>query len=238
MALPRPPIGTDVEAGAEAAKMPPIPEPLRASADADHPAWAEGLDLDQNLLSPLSGAGGFVGDSASATAGKVLDERIQKLAESVIDTTARTMLEGTRERTKPYWTVYNLYRAMVAFGIAAFVLAAAKGLLATDATDAVVAGVFGGMSAATFATAFLTRPLRALERNALVISWLDVAVTTYWLRLLYMNDQATIQDDLSAAAAELTGSIEQLWRMQDAIPRAAGEHVPVTRRDDAVDQAR
>ena len=52
-----------------------------------------------------------------------------------------------------------------------------------------------------FLLLFYMRPLAALERNAVVQSFLTVVVNSYWTRLLYVNSAADIDIHLEDATA-------------------------------------
>jgi hypothetical protein len=66
------------------------------------------------------------------------------------------------------------------------------------------AGVVGGvgvMAALLFLLLLYARPLAALERNAVVQSFLTVVVNSYWTRLLYVKGAADIDVHLEDATA-------------------------------------
>jgi hypothetical protein len=88
-----------------------------------------------------------------------------------------------------------------------FVVAVYLGL--SDPQSA-VAMVFGGLSVASFLAFFIRQPVQALEENLEFITWLGVAFNTYWTRLMYMQDQDTIQADLQAATADYSNTVERL----------------------------
>ncbi len=66
------------------------------------------------------------------------------------------------------------------------------------------------MGVVAFLTYFLSRPLRSLEENLQFITWLGVIYNTYWTRLLYMQNAATVHDELKDATQVAVGQIEEL----------------------------
>ena len=92
----------------------------------------------------------------------------------------------------PYWLTVAMYVALFLFGLGTFVLAAV--LAGGQKFD--FSAIFGGLSAAAFLTFFISRPLRSLEQNVVLITWLGVIYNTYWSQLMNATDPATIQKDL------------------------------------------
>ena len=116
----------------------------------------------------------------------------------------RTTLEGFM---KPYRLTVWLYASVFVVGIGLFAAAAAVGLAQGNS---VVAIAFAGLSVTTFLTFFIRQPLRALEENLELITWLAVAFNTYWTRLMYISDARTVQAELKAADDDFTSSIRKL----------------------------
>jgi hypothetical protein len=94
----------------------------------------------------------------------------------------------------PYWLTVAMYVVLFLFGLSAFGLAAA---LAVQ-QELGFAAIFGGLSAATFLTFFISRPLRSLEQNVILITWLGIVYNTYWSQLMNATNPQTIQKDLEA----------------------------------------
>jgi hypothetical protein len=107
---------------------------------------------------------------------------------------------------RPYWLTVNMYRVLFAVGILGFVAAVVLGV--TQGFQ--FAAIFGGLSVAAFLTFFVSQPLRALERNLHFITWLGVIYNTYWTRLMYANDNATIQKDLDEITKTTIAELEQV----------------------------
>jgi len=101
----------------------------------------------------------------------------------------------------------RMYRMLFGVGLASFVVAVA---LSIWTREAIFALVFGGLTAASFITYFLTRPLRSLEENLNFITWLGVIYNSYWARLVYATNLETIQEDLKQITEDFVTQIERL----------------------------
>jgi hypothetical protein len=110
----------------------------------------------------------------------------------------------------PYWLTVAMYVALFLFGLGAFALAAR---LAVQ-QQLEFAAIFGGLSAATFLTFFISRPLRSLEQNVILITWLGIVYNTYWSQLMNATDPATIQKDLDAVTATALKDLKALATAQ------------------------
>ncbi len=114
----------------------------------------------------------------------------------------------------PYWTTVWMYRALFGIGVGAFIVAAILGILSANRgnTSAAIgaAAVFGGLGIVAFLTYFVNRPLQALEENLQFITWLGVIYNTYWTRLAYTSDLATVQQELEAATTDTIAKIKEL----------------------------
>ena len=108
---------------------------------------------------------------------------------------------------KPYHSTVTMYRIL--FGIGAFSFLVAAGLSAWT-KESSFALIFGGLGIAAFVTYFISRPLQALEENLQFIIWLGVVYNTYWTRLAYMMDQATVQKDIQEATRDATNEIDKI----------------------------
>ncbi len=89
--------------------------------------------------------------------------------------------------------------AMFAVGIGAFVAAVIRGFTAHDASEVVVTAIFGGLSATTFVAVFLAGPTSAMGRAGPHSAWLLAIVNTYWSKLAYFTNAATVIADLNEA---------------------------------------
>ncbi len=109
---------------------------------------------------------------------------------------------------RPYWITVGMYGLLFAVGIIAFVVAIVLALR-TDSGVGPTA-VFGGLSAVAFLAFFLSRPLQALEENLQFITWLGIVYNTYWTRLVYLQDLATVQEGLSDVTDDTITHLQQL----------------------------
>jgi hypothetical protein len=108
---------------------------------------------------------------------------------------------------RPYHTTVWMYRILFGVGICSFVFAA---ILSAWTKDSMFGLIFGGIGVVSFLSYFLSRPLQALEENLQFITWLGVVYNTYWTRIAYMMDQATVQKDLQEATRDATNEIEKI----------------------------
>ena len=57
---------------------------------------------------------------------------------------------------------------------------------------------------------FVQRPSAALERNAIFMPWVSIVLTTFWTRLLYLDDPATLDAKLGHAAKEASDELSAI----------------------------
>ena len=107
----------------------------------------------------------------------------------------------------PYNATVRMYRMMFMVGLLSFVVAICMSIWTREALFALV---FGGLSAASFITFFLSRPLRSLEENLNFITWLGVIYNSYWARLVYALNAETVQADLKEITEDFVRQIERL----------------------------
>ncbi|MGD8966813.1 MAG: hypothetical protein PVI07_04830 [Anaerolineae bacterium] len=107
----------------------------------------------------------------------------------------------------PYHTTVWMNVIIFAVGILSFVSAVGLSIWSQEARYALA---FGGLSAAAFLGYFIGRPLRSLEENLEFITWLGIAYTTYWTRVVAANNPDTAQQDLQSATNDATAALEKL----------------------------
>ena len=107
----------------------------------------------------------------------------------------------------PYYLTVVMYGLLFLVGVGLFVVAA--WLSYANGADN-TAYFFGGLGVVTFLAFFVSKPLRALEENLQFITWLGIIYNTYWTRLLYMQDSATVHDDLKDANHQAETSLNKL----------------------------
>lgn len=163
-------------------------------------------------------------------------EELRALAAAVLSEDVQTLARTTAYLRRSYRVVFLGYVAMLLFGLAAVIAAFARGLTATSTTQAVVAAVLAGMTVGIFAAFFVQRPSAALERNAIYMPWVSVVLTTFWTRLLYIDDPATLDQKLSRAAKEASDELStiamryaQIDSRELAVAKEAAHTKPVSR---------
>jgi hypothetical protein len=57
---------------------------------------------------------------------------------------------------------------------------------------------------------FVQRPSAALERNAIFMPWVSIVLTTFWTRLLYLDDPETLDVKLGHAAKEASDELSAI----------------------------
>ncbi|MEP7198767.1 MAG: hypothetical protein ABI874_03010 [Chloroflexota bacterium] len=118
----------------------------------------------------------------------------------------RKLLDGFM---RPYWLTVWMYRLLFVVGLLAFGVAIILGVWLGIG----FATLFGGLSAVMLLSFFIGQPLRALEQNLEFITWLGISYNTYWTRLMYANDERTIQKDLETinktAVEDITALIDK-----------------------------
>src|SRR5207253_10946788 len=127
---------------------------------------------------------------------------------------------------RSYRAVFLGYLAMLVFGLGAVIAAFVKGLQATSVGQAVAAVGLSGLTVGIFAAFFIQRPSAALERNAIFMPWVSIVLTTFWTRMLYLDDPATLDAKLGHAAKEASDELSAIAMRYAAID---GKELAVTK---------
>lgn len=128
-----------------------------------------------------------------------------------------TSAQKTQNRLAFSFTAMNwMLLATFTVGIVGFALAMWRGFQADDAVELAATGIFGGLSAAAFATAFIARTTDGVADAGPRAAWIQSIVTTYWSKLAYFSDPRSAAADLQAA--------------QDAFNESITKFLEVTRR--------
>ncbi|MCC6457498.1 MAG: DUF3380 domain-containing protein [Caldilineaceae bacterium] len=123
---------------------------------------------------------------------------------------------------RPYWaTVWMIY-TLFAVGAGSFLLAAGLAIF-TDRTSAVL--VFGALSAIALLGYVFSRPLQALERSLSFHSWLGLIYNSYWARLVHLDPQADVHQEINSATDDAIERIKALIDTQ-ANPSRPREPMP------------
>jgi len=167
-------------------------------------------------------------------------EELRALAAAVLEDDVQTLARTTAYLRRSYRVVFLGYVAMLLFGLAAVIAAFERGLTATSTTQAVVSGVLAGMTVGIFVAFFVQRPSAALERNAIYMPWVSVVLTTFWTRLLYLDDPATLDQKLGRAAKEASDELStiamryaQIDSRELSVAKEAAHTRPITRAEPA-----
>jgi len=144
------------------------------------------------------------GDTIQTTA------ELRELAAAVLSEDVRTLARTTAYLRRSYRTVFVGYVAMLVFGLAAVIAAFVKGLTATSLGEAAAAIGLAGLTVGIFAAFFVQRPSAALERNAIFMPWVSIVLTTFWTRMLYLDDPATLDAKLGKAAKEASDELSAI----------------------------
>ncbi|HEX7082582.1 MAG TPA: hypothetical protein VF186_00540 [Gaiellaceae bacterium] len=137
-------------------------------------------------------------------------EELRRLAAAVLNDDVQTLARTTAYLRRSYRVVFVGYVAMMVFGLAAVVAAFVKGLTASSMAEAAAALGLAGLTVGIFVAFFVQRPSAALERNAIFMPWVSIVLTTFWTRLLYLDDPETLDERLGKAAQEASAELSAI----------------------------
>jgi len=135
---------------------------------------------------------------------------LRALAAAVLADDIQTLARTTAYLRRSYRAVFAAYVAMLLFGLAAVAAAFVKGLTASSVGEAIAAIGLAGMTVGIFVAFFIQRPSAALERNAIFMPWVSIVLTTFWTRLLYLDDPATLDAQLGKAAKDASDELSMI----------------------------
>ncbi|HEV7639462.1 MAG TPA: hypothetical protein VGO39_01175 [Gaiellaceae bacterium] len=144
------------------------------------------------------------GDSLETT------QELHALAAAVLREDVETLARTTAYLRRSYRVVFIGYVAMMIFGVGAIVAAFVKGLTAATIGEAVASVGLAGLTVGIFVAFFVQRPSAALERNAIFMPWVSIVLTTFWTRLLYLDDPETLDAKLGRAAKEASDELSAI----------------------------
>jgi len=183
--------------------------------EAETASMGEEITIAEPLVAPPTGFGGG----------------IEPFARAIIQSNQNEFLRAARGQRFAFATMKWLF--LVVFMIALGSMIAAI-RIANDVPeggyDWAHAGVVAGvafMAIVLFTLLLYMRPLAALERNAVVQSFLTVVVNSYWTRLLYVKEAADIDVHLEDATAY---TVEHLGGLLDRQILGASKFMDVMRR--------
>ncbi len=137
-------------------------------------------------------------------------QELRALAAAVLHEDVETLARTTDYLRRSYRVVFIGYVAMMIFGVAAIVAAFIKGLTAATIGEGVASVGLAGLTVGIFVAFFVQRPSAALERNAIFMPWVSIVLTTFWTRLLYLDDPATLDAKLGHAAKEASDELSAI----------------------------
>jgi len=135
---------------------------------------------------------------------------LRELAASILHDDVRTLARTTAYLRRSYRVVFLGYVAMMVFGVAAITAAFVKGMEAGNMSQAAAAIGLAGLTVGIFVAFFVQRPSAALERNAIFMPWVSIVLTTFWTRLLYLDDPETLDLKLGHAAKEASDELSAI----------------------------
>jgi hypothetical protein len=129
-------------------------------------------------------------------------QELRELAAAILQDDVQTLARTTAYLRRSYRVVFIGYVAMMVFGVAAIVAAFVKGMAASSLGEAAAAVGLAGLTVGIFIAFFVQRPSAALERNAIFM--------TFWTRMLYLDDPATLDAKLGHAAREASDELSAI----------------------------
>jgi len=137
-------------------------------------------------------------------------EELRELAAAILQDDVQTLARTTSYIRRSYRIVFVGYIAMLVFGVTAIAAAFVKGLTAATMGQAAAAIGLAGLTVGVFVAFFVQRPSAALERNAIFMPWVSIVLTTFWTRMLYLDDPATLDTKLGHAAKEASDELSAI----------------------------
>jgi len=137
-------------------------------------------------------------------------QELRELAAAILEDDVQTLARTTAYLRRSYRVVFVGYVAMMLFGVAAVVAAFVKGMTATSVGQAAAAVGLAGLTVGVFVAFFVQRPSAALERNAIFMPWVSIVLTTFWTRMLYLDDPDTLDVKLGHAAREASDELSAI----------------------------
>ena len=137
-------------------------------------------------------------------------EELRELAAAILQDDVQTLARTTSYIRRSYRVVFVGYIAMLAFGVTAIAAAFVKGLTAATMGQAAAAIGLAGLTVGVFVAFFVQHPSAALERNAIFMPWVSIVLTTFWTRMLYLDDPATLDAKLGHAAKEASDELSAI----------------------------
>lgn len=129
-----------------------------------------------------------------------------KLSEKLLNSTFNQYMSDYR------W-VTRMYRLMFAVGMVLFIAA----VIAGTVREVAIAALFGGLGVTVFLAFFISQPLRAIEENFELITWLSGNYNTYVTRLNAISDPVKGIEQLKEAGNDFHQSMKDLVEKHAAL---------------------
>ncbi len=111
----------------------------------------------------------------------------------------------------PYYLTVTMYVLLFLLGMGLFIMAANLSINSEPGiANQAPALLFAGLGVVTFLTFFIRQPMRSLEENLQFITWLGIIYNSYWTRLLYIQNNTSVQVDLADATQTAIDQIERM----------------------------
>ena len=111
----------------------------------------------------------------------------------------------------PYYLTVTMYVLLFLLGMGLFIMAANLSINSEPGiANQAPALLFAGLGVVTFLTFFIRQPMRSLEENLQFITWLGIIYNSYWTRLLYIQNNTSVQADLADATQTAIDQIERM----------------------------
>lgn len=109
-----------------------------------------------------------------------------------------------------YQWLFRMRLLLFGIGVATAIAAVVRGFLTSDTAGAIQTVTFAGLSAASFFTLFIVKPLEEVEQDAMFSSWLLSIISTFWLRYAYAtNDIDKFQEITRDCTSALTALVDK-----------------------------
>jgi hypothetical protein len=109
------------------------------------------------------------GDADDPQQKEILNQ-LQSFAKDVVRENASGLRYSNWYVRTSFWVLFVMYVVLFLVGVVTAVFAVIRGFQANTGGEAIGALAIGGLSAASFFSLFLTRPLESLERNTIYMA--------------------------------------------------------------------
>lgn len=133
---------------------------------------------------------------------------LDRLAHDVIRASVECMKSDRHARERVFRRTLLAYTVVFIVGILAFAVAMIEGLM--DRSNAATTSAFAGLSAVSFVSLFIFRPLDQLRKSSISLTWLNVVTTSYWTRHYYLNKTGSLDAELEKATTDTLLHLEEL----------------------------